>query len=211
VASAAEQLMRSSGQMVFTMLVAGLGPIAIAANQIIMKGMSMSFMPGFGFGLAATTLVGQNLGAGQPKRAENSGYVASKMAAVFMSIVGVLFFFFSHQIAGFFTADAAVQLAAGQNLKIMAISQPFLAYVMVLGGALRGAGDTKWVMFVTLVGTWGSRVVMGWFLGIFLGLGLRGVWIAMVLDNLIRAAMLVARFRGGYWKTIRVRSVAKSA
>lgn len=211
VASAVEQLVRSSGQLVFTMLVAGLGPIAIAANQIIMKGMSMSFMPGFGFGLAATTLVGQNLGAQQPVRAERSGYVACKMAAIFMSCVGLLFFFFSHQIAGFFTTDPIVQLAAGENLRIMAISQPFLAYVMVLAGALRGAGDTKWVMLVTLVGTWGSRVVMGWFLGIHLGLGLQGIWFAMVLDNLIRAFMLVTRFRSGLWKTIKVRAVAKTA
>jgi putative MATE family efflux protein len=210
VASAAEQLIRSSGQMVFTMLVAGLGPIALAANQIIMQAMSISFMPGFGFGLAATTLVGQNLGADQPERAERSGYVASNIAAMFMSCVGILFFFFSHQIATFFTTDPAVQLAAGANLKILAISQPALAFVMVLAGALRGAGDTKWVMFVTLVGTWGSRVAIGWFLGIFLGLGLRGIWIAMVLDNLIRAAMLVTRYRGGQWKFIRVRSVAKS-
>ena len=211
MASAAEQLVRSSGQMVFTMLVAGLGPIALAANQIIMKAMSISFMPGFGFGLAATTLVGQNLGADQPERAERSGYVASNLAAVFMTCVGVLFFVASHQIAGVFTTDPAVQLAAGENLKILAISQPALAFVMVLAGALRGAGDTKWVMFVTLVGTWGSRVAMGWFLGIYLGHGLTGVWIAMVLDNLIRAAMLVTRFRGGQWKYIKVRAEAKSA
>lgn len=209
--SAGEQLVRSSGQFVFSMLVAGLGPIAIAANQIIMKSMSMSFMPGIGFGHAATTLIGQNLGARQPERAEKSGYLACKMAAVFMSCVGVCFYFFSHQIAGFFTADTAVQLAAGDNLKILAISQPFLAYVMVLAGALRGAGDTKFVMYVTLVGTWGSRVLMGWFLGIYLGLGLRGVWIAMVLDNLTRAAMMIVRYRGGMWKTIRVRAEANTA
>jgi len=209
--SAGEQLVRSSGSVVFSMLVAGLGPIAIAANQIIMKSMSMSFMPGIGFGHAATTLIGQNLGAGKPERAEQSGYLACKMAAVFMTCVGLAFFFFSRPIAGIFTSDPAAQLAAGENLKILAISQPFLAYVMVLAGALRGAGDTGYVMLVTLIGTWGSRVVMGWFLGIFLGLGLRGVWIAMVLDNLIRAALLIARYRSGSWKTIRVRSVSQTA
>lgn len=209
--SAGEQLVRSSGQFVFSMLVAGLGPIAIAANQIISKSTSMSFMPGMGFGHAATTLIGQNLGAKQPERAEQSGYMASKMAAVFMSCVGLAFFFFSHQIAGFFTSDPAVQLAAGDNLKIMAISQPFLAYVMVLAGALRGAGDTKFVMWVTLIGTWGSRVVIAWFLGIYLGLGLRGVWLAMVTDNLIRAAMMVTRYRKGHWKTIRVRMISETA
>jgi len=211
IPSAGEQLVRSTGTFVFSMLVAGLGPVAIAANQIIAKSISMSFMPGIGFGHAATTLIGQNLGAQQPKRAERSGYMACKIAAVFMSCVGLCFLFFSHEIAGFFTDDLVVQAAAGDNIKIMAISQPFLAYVMVLAGALRGAGDTKFVMLVTLVGTWGSRVLVGWFLGLFLGLGLRGVWIAMIIDNLIRAALMITRYRQGQWKTIRVRSVAKTA
>lgn len=204
IPSAMEQLVRSSGQMVFTMLVAGLGAIPLAANQIIMKCMSMSFMPGFGFGLAATTLVGQNLGAGQPERADQSGYEASKMAAVFMTCVGVLFFVASYPLAGLFTTDLAVQQAAGANLRLLAISQPALALVMVLAGALRGAGDTKWVMYITMAGTWGSRVVIGWFLGIYLGLGLSGVWTAMVLDNLIRAALMTTRYRSGRWKHLKV-------
>lgn len=208
--SAGEQLVRSSGQFVFSMLVAGLGSIAIAANQIITKAISMSFMPGMGFGHAATTLIGQNLGARQPRRAKQSGYMASKLAAVFMSLVGLIFFFFSHQLAGLFTEDASVRLAAGACLQMMAFSQPFLAYVMVLAGALRGAGDTKYVMLVTLIGTWGSRVVMGWLLGIFLGFGLRGVWLAMILDNLIRAAMMIIRYQRGKWQTLKLRLEAES-
>lgn len=208
--SAGEQLVRSTGQFVFSMLVAGLGSVAIAANQIITKAISMSFMPGMGFGHAATTLIGYNLGARQPKLAKDSGYMAAKLAAVFMSLVGMLFFFFSYQLAGLFTEDAAVRLAAGECLQIMAFSQPFLAYVMVLAGALRGAGDTKYVMVVTLIGTWGSRVVMGWFLGIFLGLGLKGVWLAMILDNLIRAAMMILRYQRGKWQKIKLRSLERS-
>ena len=209
--SAGEQLVRSSSTFISSMLVASMGPIAIAANQIIAKSMSMSFMPGIGFGHAATTLIGQNLGAKQPERAEQSGYTACKIASIFMLVVGLGFYFFSHEIAGIYTSDVAVRAAAGENLKIMAISQPFLAYVMVLAGALRGAGDTKFVMLVTLIGTWVSRVVVAWFLSIFLGLGLRGVWIAMVVDNLIRATMMVARYRAGKWKTIKVRSIAEPA
>lgn len=209
--SAGEQLVRSSGQLVFSMLVASMGPIAIAANQIITKSSSISFMPGIGFGHAATTLVGQNLGARQPDRAERSGYMAAKMAAIFMSFMGLMFFFFSHQLAGFFTTDAAVRQAAGECVKILAISQPLLAYVMVLAGALRGAGDTKYVLLVTFVGTWGSRVVIGWLLGILLGLGLKGVWTAMVIDNLIRAVMMIVRYRRGKWKTYKLRSEAGTA
>ena len=82
---------------------------------------------------------------------------------------------------------------------------------MVMAGALRGAGDTTFVMLVTLIGTWGSRVFVAWFLGIFLGLGLRGVWIAMIIDNLSRAVMMIARYRAGKWKSIKVRSVSETA
>lgn len=204
--SAGEQLVRSSGQFVFSMLVAGLGSVAIAANQIITKAISMSFMPGMGFGHAATTLIGQNLGARLPDQAKASGYVAAKLAAIFMSCVGLVFFFFSYQLAGLFTGDIAVQEAAGECLQMMAISQPFLAYVMVLAGALRGAGDTKYVMLVTLIGTWGSRVVIGWLLGIFLGIGLKGVWLAMIIDNLVRAAMMIVRYQRGKWQGFKLRS-----
>lgn len=204
--SAGEQLVRSSGQFVFSMLVAGLGSVAIAANQIITKAISMSFMPGMGFGHAATTLIGQNLGARLPNRAKASGYTAAKLAAIFMSCVGLLFFFFSQQLAGLFTEDPAVRKAAGECLQMMAFSQPFLAYVMVLAGALRGAGDTKYVMVVTLISTWGSRVVIGWLLGIVLGLGLRGVWLAMILDNLVRAAMMAHRYHKDRWQTLKLRS-----
>lgn len=204
--SAGEQLVRSSGQFVFSMLVAGLGSIAIAANQIISKAVSMSFMPGMGFGHAATTLIGQNLGAGQPDRAKSCGYMASKLAAVLMSLVGMMFFFFSRPLAGLFTEDVAVRQAAAECLQMMAFSQPFLAYVMVLAGALRGAGDTKYVMIVTLIGTWGSRVIIGWFLGVFCGIGLKGVWLAMILDNLIRAAMMITRYHKGKWQTLKLHS-----
>ena len=204
--SAGEQLVRSSGQFVFSMLVASLGPVAIAANQIISKAVSMSYMPGMGFGHAATTLIGQNLGARQLSRAKSSGYMAAKLAAILMSGVGLIFYFFSYPLTGLFTKDVAVHLAAGECLKIMAFSQPFLAYVMVLAGALRGAGDTTYVMVVTLIGTWGSRVVIGWILGIYFGIGLKGVWIAMILDNLLRAAMMITRYHKGKWQTLRLRS-----
>jgi putative MATE family efflux protein len=208
--AAGEQFIRSSGNFVFSMLVAGMGSVVIAANQIIIKAMSITFQPGTGFGHAATTLVGQNLGAEQVGRAERSGYIASNIAAVSMSVVGIGMIAFSQQIAGFFTPDLAVQQAAADNLILLAIAQPFISYVLVMAGALRGAGDTKIVMWVTLIGTWGGRVVIAWFLGIYLGLGLKGVWSAVVLDNIARAILLVLRYRSGRWKSIQVRTVAST-
>ena len=202
IPSAFEQIFRSSGQMLFTMFAAGLGDVAISANVIIMKGMSMSFMPGFGFGLAATTIVGQNLGAKKPGRAMKGAYESTKLAMILMSLVGVLMFFGSYQIAAFFTPDEAVRIAASQCLRILAISQPFLAFVMVLAGALRGAGDTKYVLYVTLAGAWGMRVFVAYFLSRFWGL--QGLWYAMVLDNVVRAALMTSRFNGRKWMEIKV-------
>ena len=202
IPSAIEQMCRQSGTMLFTMFAAGLGDIAMAANPIIMKGMSMSFMPGFGFGLAATTIVGQNLGANKPERAKAGGYEATKMSLIFMSGVGLLFFFFSNYIAAFFTTDQEVRNVVAQCLKILAISQPFLAFVMVLAGALRGAGDTKYVLWITMAGTWGMRVVAAFVFSRFWGI--YGLWYAMVLDNIVRAILMTLRFSGGKWQQIKV-------
>ncbi|WP_353894117.1 MATE family efflux transporter [Proteinivorax hydrogeniformans] len=210
IPSAGEQGVRSSGQLIFTMIAASLGPLAIASNAIVLKAMSFSFMPGFGFGLAATTLVGQNLGAGNYERAKQCGYLATKMAFIFMAGVGLFFFFGSDLIAMFFHRDESVRQVVSECIKILAISQPALAFVMVMAGGLRGAGDTRFVLFTTMAGTWGMRVIVAY---IFANhYGIHGLWYAMVLDNLVRAVMMYYRFKGGKWQEIKVgdESIAKA-
>lgn len=89
-------------------------------------------------------------------------------------------------------------------LRLIAISQPFLAASMVFAGALRGAGDTRWVLIITTVGVWGVRLVLAYVLCITLGWGLIGAWIGMSADLVLRAVLVWLRYRTGHWKTLRV-------
>jgi putative MATE family efflux protein len=199
--SAGEQLVNQSSMIIYTALVASLGTAAIAANQVIMTVHSISFMPGFGFGAAATTLVGQSLGAKKSNHAQVYGVETNKMAAVFMGLMGVVFFFWSEPLPRLFIPDPEVVHLASQCLKIVAFAQIPLSVVMVLSGGLRGAGDTRWVMYITMIGQWGLRMGLSVF-AIWHGFGLAGVWVAMLIDMTIRSILFIFRFRSGQWKTI---------
>ncbi len=138
--SGMEQLLFRSGHMVYARILAGLGTVAYAANQVAMNGWSLSFMPGFGFALAATTLVGQSLGAGDPDGAQQRGYTAYRMGAGLMAIVGVTFVLFPAQIVGFFTDEAQVVALGTMPLRMVGLIQPILGAVHDLwrGVARRG-------------------------------------------------------------------------
>lgn len=202
--AAAEQLVMRGGQTMYSVLVVGMGTAAYAAHRVALTAESISFMPGFAFSVAATTLIGQNLGAGLPRRAEESGWEATRIAATFMTVLALPLFAFSHQFVALFIQEPEVIALGAQVLKIVAIAQPSLAVAMVLAGALRGAGDTKWVMYITIIGIWGFRLVLTYLFGMTLGLGLVGAWWAMVIDIVVRSLLVAWRFRGGRWKNILV-------
>jgi len=117
--------------------------------------------------------------------------------------IATLFFFFGKQIANIYTNDPEVALMAAGALKIVAIMQPLQSTQFILAGALRGAGDTVWPLFSTMIGIWCIRVV---FAKIFIsmGFGLMGAWIAQLLDQLFRSIFIYARYNSEYWKTIEV-------
>jgi MATE family multidrug resistance protein len=202
--SGLEQLLFRSGHMVFARVVAGLGTVAYAANQVAVNAWSLSFMPGFGFALAATTLVGQGLGAGDPEMAERRGFTAFRMGATFMGIVGLLFLLFPSQIVGVFIGDPDVISVGTLPLRMVGLVQPILAAAIILAGALRGAGDTRFPMIVTGASIWLLRVPLSYILAFVLGWGLAGAWAAFVLDLCVRGVLNTLRFRAGLWKTIRV-------
>jgi len=204
VPSAGENLVRQGSLLLYTALIAGLGTLSIAANAIAMSIQSLSFMPGFGVSIAATTLVGQNLGAGKPGRAERAGYESLRWGLVMAVLAGLLFFFGAHSLVRLYNDDAEVVRLTVVCLRIIAVSQPFLAVVIVLAGGLRGAGDTRYVLFLTAAGNWGIRLLGVYILGFHLGYGLPGVWFAMALDQFARSILTLARFRSGKWKTIRI-------
>ncbi len=202
--SGMEQLLFRSGHMIFARILAELGTVAYAANQVAMNGWSLSFMPGFGFALAATTLVGQRLGAKDPGGAQRCGYTAYRLSATLMGTVGIFFLLFPSEIVGFFTNDPEVIAIGTLPLGMVGVIQPLLAATMVFPGALRGAGDTRFPMFVTGAAIWSIRLPLAFLFAIVLGWGLPGAWGALVLDLCVRGLLNYLRFRGGRWKTVEV-------
>jgi putative MATE family efflux protein len=202
--AALEQLSMRVGQMLYGRKVAMLGTVIYASHRIALTAESISYMPGFGFALAATTLVGQYLGAKKPEMSEKSGYEANKLALIFMTALGVILFFFPEIFIKVFTRDPEIVANASVCLRLVAIAQPFLAAVMVFSGALRGAGDTRYVMVNTLIGVWGIRLLGTYILIDFFHFGLLGAWIGMVADLFVRGTLNYLRFRSGKWKYIRI-------
>jgi putative MATE family efflux protein len=202
IPAGAEQLLMRFGMTAYVTTVAALGTKAYAAHQLALQGESIAFMPGFGFAIAATTMVGQGLGAGRPEQARADGYLAQRMAVLFMSAMGVIFFVFAAPILDLFINDPEVVQLGVWPLRLVAFSQPALATSMVLSGGLRGAGDTRATMVITSGGLWLIRLPLAMLLT---GpLGLLGAWIAMSLDLQIRGAAIFLRFRSGKWAKIKV-------
>lgn len=199
-----EQILFRSGHMVYARMLAELGTIAYAANQVAMNALSISFMPGFGFALAATTLVGQGLGARDPEGAQQRGYTAYRLGAGLMTVMGIVVALFPEQLIGFFTEEAGVIAVGSLPLRLVGLVQPLLAASMVFAGGLRGAGDTRYPMVITAAGIWGLRVPLAYLLGLVMGWGLVGAWSAMAIDFGLRGILNFLRFRGGGWKTVQV-------
>ncbi|MBU7042343.1 MAG: MATE family efflux transporter, partial [Theionarchaea archaeon] len=153
--AALEQLVIQAGFLVFTVIITSFGTASIAAHQIGVRIQSFSFMPGFGFSMAATALVGQNLGAGHPEEAEKSGWEACKLAIGLMTVGGALLFIFAREIAVVFVSESAVIDKAVIFIRILAFGEPAIAIHFTLAGALRGAGDTKWPLYASTAGLYG--------------------------------------------------------
>lgn len=206
IPAAIEHLIRQSGHLIYTALVAGLGTLNIAANAIAMNVLILSFMPSFGFGMAATTLVGQSLGAGKKELAEEYGKQTTYMGVGLIVIVSSIMFLFTGKLVNLYTENAQVINLAIKAIKIILLVQPFLAITMVLSGALRGAGDTKWVMYITAIGHWGVRLVLTLVLVFYLDYGLMGFWIAAALDVVVRTGLIIKRYVSNKWKDLEIRS-----
>mgnify|MGYP000875225157 CR=1 FL=1 len=201
--SGLEQLIMRGGQIEFTRTVSGLGTTVFAAHQIGINLMGLSFAPNQAFGMSATTLMGQSLGADDPDAAHIYGLRTRRLGMMVAASVTTLFFFFGRYIARLYTSDPKVILLAAAALKILAVMQPLQSTQFILAGALRGAGDTRWPLYATIIGIWGIRVI---FAKIFIGLGfgLLGAWGANLLDQTFRSIFIYARYKSGHWKTMKV-------
>lgn len=200
--AAGERLVMRAGQIVYFGFVVALGTNAFAAHQIAGNVEVFSYMIGYGFATAATILVGQQIGAGNLAEARKYAKLSTQVTVVFMTLLGAELFFFGDWAASFFTEDPEVISDIGTALKISGVFQPFLAVLMVLTGAFQGANNTKFPMYLTAFGMWAIRTLLVYLLGIQLGWGLAGVWIAIGIDITFRAVVLVIQFRRDKWMAL---------
>ncbi len=197
-----EAVVQRSGSLLFQRIISSLGTVALAAHRVAVNVESISFMPGFGLSAAISTLVGQSLGAKRPDLAEASVRRGLLISTVLMGAVGVCFGLFGRSIASIFGSTPEVLDLAGMAVQIAALEQPVLAAQFVLAGSLRGAGDTRSPLYVSLVGVTLFRVPMVYFLAITLDMGLAGVWWGTTLDWTARSMVSFFLFRRGDWKRV---------
>ncbi|MGI6209908.1 MAG: MATE family efflux transporter [Anaerolineae bacterium] len=202
--SMAEQLAMSGGTLVYGIIAISMGTTVYAAQRITFQALSLSFLPGMGFAMAATAMVGQCLGARRPDLSELATWYSVKAAMVWMLCGGLVMFLFGAPIMRLFTDDPEMIAMGADGLKVIAASQPFMAIAQVLAGSLRGAGDTRFPMYSTALGVWLVRLPMGYLFGPVVGWGLAGLYISNVLDAIARSIAQYWRYRSGRWRGIEV-------
>ena len=206
IPAAIQGLLRALSMMVFTGMLARAaeGASGVAALQIGIRAEALAFMPAFGYSVAASALVGQNLGAKDAERAERSGWAATGQAIAVMVCMAFVFFAFADPIARAFTSDPTAQRLGSDYLRINAPCEPFLGLGMALTGALQGAGETLFPTVTTLVTMWAIRLPIAYYLMFTRGFNARGAWISMCFSTVIYAVLIALWFRSGHWKRRRV-------
>jgi len=202
--AAAETAILDGGRVVCQLVVSVLGTGAFAAHQVAVAAESLSFMPGYGFAIAAGILAGQSLGAGLPREVRAFTREATRQAMAIMGGMGLLFLVWAPGLIRLFTTEPAVVALGAVCLRIAAFAQPAIAYAETHIGALRGAGDTRTPMWASAVGIWLFRVPATYLAVGVLGLDLRAAWVIMVLEWWMRSVLVGTAFARGRWQELEV-------
>ena len=190
-----ERLIMRLGQVVYLGLIVHMGTEIYAANAIAENIETFAYLPGLGLSVAATVLVGKELGAKRYKEAYSYGLLTAIISVVIMCITGILLFFMTPFFAAWFTDQVSTAEMITLAMRIDAFFMPPLAIGLVLAGALQGAGDTKTPMYSTAIGMWGIRVVFIYLLGVRGTMGIAGIWIAQGIDLTVKALFLYFCYR----------------
>jgi len=194
---ALERVVLSGAHVAATRIVAPLGTVAIAANSLAVTAESFCYMPGYGIGSAATTLVGQSIGAERRDLAKRFAYLATALGMLIMACTGTIMYFCSPWMFSLLTPDPVIQELGSSVLRIEAFAEPLFAASIVAAGALRGAGDTLVPSVLNLVSMWGVRITASVFLAP--RFGLHGVWYAMCGELCVRGILFLIRMLRGKW------------
>ena len=200
IPSGIDSLMFSGGKLITQAFIAALGTVALAANYVSNVGAAFLQLPAAALAIGCTTLVGQAMGRKDPTEAR--AYIRYSMLAASLSlaVVGAIAVPLAPAIARLFTSDPAVVQTSVLLLQISLVITPVLWVTsFLLPAGLRGAGDTRYPMVVTIVGMWLFRITLGWILAFPAGLGVLGVWLAMFVDWLVRSAFFLFRLAGHAW------------
>jgi putative MATE family efflux protein len=197
VPMAMEQCATTGAQVVSTRIVAPLGTVAIAANSFAVTAESICYMPGYGISSAATTMVGQAIGAKRKDLAKSFAWLTTATGMVIMTITGSLMYFLCPFVFSFLTPVEEVQQLGESVLRIELLAEPLFAASIVANGALRGAGDTFVPGIINLVSIWCVRITLAYFLS--KSIGLAGVWIAMAVELSCRGLLFLFRLKKERW------------
>ncbi|MFC1513420.1 MATE family efflux transporter [candidate division KSB1 bacterium] len=193
-----------TGFLIFLKILGLIGTYELAAGNVCIAIMSMSFMPGHGIGVAAATLVGQSLGANETDKAEKFGWEAVKIGVYLMGAFGIAFIFIPGYIMKIFTPD---ELIIGEGiiaLRIIGFVQFFDAFGMILGNTLQSAGMTKFVMITEVSINWLIFLPLSYILGITLGWGTTGAWVSLAIYIFLFGMIMSITFIRGKWKTVKI-------
>ncbi|MBR5230257.1 MAG: MATE family efflux transporter [Firmicutes bacterium] len=194
---AMERLTMSGAQVMQTSIITDIGTVSLATHHLAVTAESVSYAPAFGVSQAATTMVGQAIGAERKGLAMYFAKISIIMGMILMTFGGMVLFVFAEPLIGFFSEDGEVVLLGGKVLRIVAFAEPLFAAAIVSSGILRGAGDSKVPFIICLSTMWGIRITLSM---IFAPqVGLVGVWIAMAMELMIRGSIFLVRVLRGKW------------
>ncbi len=179
-------------------------PVNMAATTVIVGILKLTFSACLAFGTATATLVSQSLGQNDPEKAERFGWASVKLALLIFGVVGLAQAIFAEPLLAFASKSQLVQEAALVPLRIMGFCTPLIAVGMILTQALFGAGNSRFVMVVELVLHFTSLVPLAWLLGVHYDMGLDGLWYSALVYVVLLAAIMIWKFRGGSWKSIKL-------
>ncbi|HCW08091.1 MAG TPA: MATE family efflux transporter, partial [Cytophagales bacterium] len=199
------QFLISSASWVFlARIISHFGSAAMAGYTIAIRVIVFTILPSWGMANASATLVGQNLGAGQPDRAEKSVWKTGFYNMIFLGFIMFIFLFLSSPILKFFSTDETVISYGTQCLKIVALGYLFYGYGMVITQSFNGAGDTKTPTLLNLFGFWCFQIPLAYWLAIKAGFGPNGVYAAIAIAESAIAVAGILIFRRGKWKLVKI-------
>lgn len=197
-------LVESASWIFLVRIISLFGSEVIAGYTIAIRIIIFSILPSWGLSNAAATLVGQNLGAKFPERAEKSVWKTAWYNLIFLIFLSIIFFIWAYEIVGIFSTNPEVTRNAAESLRIICLGYAFVSYGMVVAQSFNGAGDTKTPLYINIFCYWIIQIPLAWALAVPINIGPNGVYIAVSVSFSLAAIISIYIFKKGRWKVVKV-------